>query len=302
MFVLPKISDIEYFTDKSKNLGRKSNDHNNNVRETIIRSMPYIDNDYLSHPKYGIYWFNLKRYFKITIRLLCPNAHAYSISHKAGRRHNYDYVVTFFDLSNKKISEKKLEFKFNATTFNTIPQFVSPMKPSKYINKSFEKYYYDNYLVPLLEEFELPIPERDVYLKQVHNNKPKCMSEAQLLYYQGCKRSSKYINSKIASKFYQNCIDISKECIHNFILESELNIEKLNEYLFNSQCKKYYLFYKDGKFNIQTTNSDDYKIVSYLKQPKLSRYEALTASGKHIHILLRWKNGNGIAYPAFQIK
>jgi hypothetical protein len=48
-------------------------------------------------------------------------------------------------------------------------------------------------------------------------------------------------------------------------------------------------------------NPDDYTIVSYVKDPQGSRYIATTKSNKQIRILLRWKNGNGIAYPAFQI-
>ena len=61
------------------------------------------------------------------------------------------------------------------------------------------------------------------------------------------------------------------------------------------------LLYKNGEFHIQTTNKDDYIIVSCCKNAKKSRYEVTTKSNKKIKVLLRWKNGNGIAYPAFQI-
>jgi hypothetical protein len=34
----------------------------------------------------------------------------------------------------------------------------------------------------------------------------------------------------------------------------------------------------------------------------MNGYVATSESGSKIKILLRWKNGNGIAFPAFQIK
>ena len=127
------------------------------------------------------------------------------------------------------------------------------------------------------------------------------MEHAQILYYQGCKQSSKYTGTDQAIKFYQSCNDTSRECIKKFIDTVELDIEKLTQYLISTQNKKNYILYKNTEFNIQTSNTDDYIIVSFTKNPEKSRYEALTKTNKKIHILLRWKNGNGIAYPAFQI-
>jgi hypothetical protein len=175
------------------------------------------------------------------------------------------------------------------------------MKPSQYISSSFEEYYYDNYLIPLFNTFELSVPNREIYLKTIHSNKPKCMESAQLLYYQGCKQSSKFTQDEKAYAFYEKANNASRECISQFIENTDLNIEKLSHYLVESQNEKIYLLYKNDKFYVQETNSNDYIIESYIKNPEKSRYDALTKSQKKINILLRWKNGNGIAYPAFQI-
>lgn len=301
MIVLPEISDINYFINDSENLGRSSNDHNNKVRENIVNCMPYINEEFFDDPIHGDSWRKLKSDFDIKMRLICPEYYSYKIQHKAGRGHNYDYVISFFDKNDQKIADEKLEFKFNASTIDEAPQFVSPMKPSQYLSQPFEEFYYDNYLIPLLKEFELNVPERSLYLKTIHNNKPKCMEQGQQLYYKGCKQSSQYTGEEKAVKFYQSCNDTSRECIKKFIDNTELDIEKLTQYLISSQNKKNYLLYKNGEFNIQTSNTDDYIIVSYIKNPEKSRYEALTKTNKKINILLRWKNGNGIAYPAFQI-
>lgn len=301
MIMLPENSDITYFTGEAEHTGRTNNDHNNKIRENIILNMAHIDDDYFSDQQYGVAWNNIKSSFDDTMRIICLNYSSYNIEHKAGRQHNYDYLVTFLDDKHSKISNIKLEFKFNAATIDETPQFVSPMKPSQYLSFSFEEYYYDSYLVPLLQKFGLDVPERNLYLKSIHTNKPVCMSDAQLFYYQGCKQSSKFNGIEKATSFYTSCNEASRECIKKFVENTDLDIVKLTKYLLESQDQKTYLLYKNGKFNIQLSNNDDYMIESYTKNPEKFRYEAITKTNKKINILLRWKNGNGIAYPAFQI-
>lgn len=280
MIVLPELSDITYFISEAENLGRSSNDNNNKIRENIIACMAHIDEEYFLEIRYGDEWQRLKTDFDNKMRLICPEYVSYSIQHKAGRGHNYDYLISFFNETNKKITDEKLEFKFNAANIDEAPQFVSPMKPSQYLSQPFEEYYYDNYLVNLLNNFGVTVPERNLYLKSVHNNKPKCMEEAQRFYYEGCKQSSKYTGTEKAINFYQSCNEMSRECIKKFIDETELDIEKLTQYLISSQDKKNYLLYKDKNFYIETTNCDDYIIVSYSKNPEKTRYEATTKTGK----------------------
>ena len=59
------------------------------------------------------------------------------------------------------------------------------------------------------------------------------------------------------------------------------------------------MLYKDGKFYKQVIEPRKYMIVSYTKCK--NRFIAKTQDGNDIKILLRWKNGNGVAFPAFQI-
>lgn len=301
MIRLPDDEDITYFTGNHVHIGRAFNDHNNKKREHIITHMSDINEEYTSLPKYGEDWKKLKTGFDTKMKDICPSYCSYKIEHKAGRKNNFDYSITFLDELKNKIAAEKVEFKFNAATIDDAPQFVSPMKPSQYMSTSFEEYYYDTYLVNLLKKFGFDAPERSLYLKTIHNNAPECMTTTQLLYYQGCKSSSKYTGTSESLAFYNNCKKISKECISNFISSSELNLDVLNQYLIESQHQKKYLLYKNGEFNIQTMTSDDYTIMSYSKNPKKARFEAITKTNKKINILLRWKNGNGIAFPAFQI-
>ena len=297
--ILPDTDDIIKFIGNTRS--KSENDADNKIRENIIKNMNRIDDEYFQDPNYGGSWRSLKRKFDQSLRSVCTTFSTYVIKHKAGRNNNYDYTVTFLDENRKTLQETKLEFKFNATTIDEAPQFVSPMKPSQYLSASFEEYYYDGFLVHLLQKFGISVPEKTVYLKSIHSNKPSCMTAPQLLYYQGCKQSSKFTGDERAVSFYESANTVSKECIKNFIQNTELDITKLTQYLLESQKEKVYLLYKNDNFHIQTTCQDDYIIQSYVKNPEKFRYEAVTKSQKKIMILLRWKNGNGIAYPAFQI-
>lgn len=290
---------IRYF--KEPIVGRSNNDSNNKFREAVIKNMHLIDEDYYNDHEYGDEWINFVNNFHNAIKLICPAYNSYKIEQKAGRKYNYDFLFSFYDEYIKSICESKIEFKYNATTISDSPQFVSPMNPSKYLSQSFEEYHYDKYLKQFLEENGLPVPERNEYINTVGSDSPNCLKKAQELYYKGAKGSSRYTGEKSAVEFYNKCKKMSKESIINFINETDLNIEALTQYLIASQDNKIYLLYKNGTFNIQTTNNDDYIIESYTKNPNKFIYEAITKTGKKLKILLRWKNGNGIAYPAFQI-
>ena len=117
----------------------------------------------------------------------------------------------------------------------------------------------------------------------------------------GCKRSSKFTNNQNDIDFYNSSNKASQESIRNFITEYDLNIDKLTEYLLQTQKNKIYMLYKNNHFTLETVDLNNYTIIHVEKDPEHYRYLATSASGKKLKILMRWKNGNGIAYPAFQI-
>ena len=61
------------------------------------------------------------------------------------------------------------------------------------------------------------------------------------------------------------------------------------------------MLYKDGRFNMETVNLEHYIITNITKDASKNRYIAKTKTNGNLIILLRWKNGNGIAFPSFQI-
>ena len=124
--------------------------------------------------------------------------------------------------------------------------------------------------------------------------------KCQIKYYAGCSRSSKFTNNNDDILFYKKCKEISKQSIYVFIKITKLNTIKLQEYLTNTQKNKVYmLFYNKKIYN--ETNMIDFKIKYIISSPKKSSYICITKSNYKIKILMRWKNGNGIQFPAFQI-
>jgi mevalonate kinase len=195
----------------------------------------------------------------------------------------------------------RIELKFNVSNVNQTPQFISPMNPSKFLSESYENYYYNKYLVKLSKKYNIPIPNFEQYMNEIHSIQPFCMKKFQEKYYNGCKNSRKYTGNKNDVEFYNECKKISKESIENFIEKVELNVEKLSKYLLQSQKNKFYMLIKNNNIYLEIINLLSYEIISFDKNSKKSMFIATTKTGKKMKILLRWKNGNGIAYPAFQI-
>lgn len=294
LYNLPEINKINYKSINSFNICEKNlNDKMNKIRENIIILIinKKIPNDYY---KYSNRWKNLKSNINEFIDKIYSNPiKDIKGNIKAGRKNNYDFEIIINNLI------FNIEFKFNSSKINDIPQFISPMKPSKYLSASFEDYIYNNYLISLLNKYNLNIPNKKYYDKEIHSNNPKCLYEIQEKYYRGCLSSSKYSGNIEDIEFYKEANKYSQESIIEFIKNTELDIIKLSDYLKKTQENKIYMLYYKNKIYKETIDNDNFEIVSYEKRKNY--YLALTKTGIYLKILLRWKNGNLIAFPAFQI-
>lgn len=270
-----------------------TNDSTNKLRESIIGAI--INNKipniyYIYSKRWRIYKLKILNCIKEIYSLYSSSLKSepltvepiYKCIHKGGRTSTYDFTIIINDI------QFNVEFKFNTDKIEDAPQFVSPMYPSKYLNISYEEYYYDNYMSKIASLCNLPIPERETYLSQVNSIKPKCMEPFKTKY-----------NVSNKNKYYNPINEISRQSINEFIKLSELNILKLSDYLKSTQKNKIYMLYKDGEFKIQNININEFILINYTKTH--NSYIAKTQTGRKLKILLRWKNGNGIAYPAFQI-
>ena len=278
---------------------RSANDKNNKTREHIIGALinNKVPENYFVLAKWQTMKNNVFAYINNLsnepyIKVECIN--------KAGRGNNYDFLIKLY-YTQDMYEEYKVEFKFNVSSLDEAPQFVSPMKPSRYLTNSYEEFYYSNYLTKLAKSANLAMPSKEEYLKQIHTNKPKCMKHYQELYYKGCSKSSKFTGKQEHINFYNYAKELSNTSISEFINNNDLNSAMLSDYLLTSQANKIYMLYSNGSFIKQVINSADYTLIEIIKQPEKFKYECISVSGKKINVLLRWKNGNGIAFPAFQI-
>jgi hypothetical protein len=284
------------FNPSSKGL----NDAHNKTRENIVGAIinNKIPETYYEIPEWGALEISVITYLQ---QLDTSRKYTRAVcSHKGGRKFNFDFGIKVY-YEDGTSTDYNIELKFNASTIDETPQFVSPMKPSQYMSDVYEDYYYDNYLTRLASESGLEMPSREAYLKQIHTNNPKCMKPYQDLYYMGCKQSSQYTGDPCHIKFYETAKKLSHESITSFIEKTELNIETLSEYLLTSQNNKIYMLYSGTQFIVQRPNMDDYQLASVTKNPEKNRYDCVSKTGVKLNVLLRWKNGNGIAFPAFQI-
>ena len=299
-----KYNSILYFNITSS---RSTNDISNKNREVIISSI--INNDI--DDKYYLYsrlWRNLKKEIDMFIKrvleknnIIIRSSIHYKCIIKGGRKYKYDFDLVIFDNSNI-VTTIFIEFKYNSINIKNTPQFVSPMHPSNYLSSSYEEYFYYNYLDEIYNLIGLIKPPINEYLKEVSKSEPNNinMKKCQIKYYAGCSRSSKFTNNNDDILFYKKCKEISKQSIYEFIKITKLNTIKLQEYLTNTQKNKVYmLFYNKKIYN--ETNMIDFKIKYIISSPKKSSYICITKSNYKIKILMRWKNGNGIQFPAFQI-
>ena len=284
------------FNPSSKGL----NDTHNKTRENIVGAIinNKIPQSYYEIPEWGELEISIITYLQ---QLDTSRTYTRAVcSHKGGRKFNFDFGIKVYYEDGTQ-TDYNIELKFNASTIDETPQFVSPMKPSQYMSNVYEDYYYDNYLSQLSSESGLELPSREAYMKQIHTNNPKCMKPYQDLYYMGCKQSSQYTGDPVHIKFYETAKKLSHESITSFIEKTELNIEALSEYLLTSQNNKIYMLYSGTQFIVQRPNMDDYQLASVTKNPEKNRYDCVSKTGVKMNVLLRWKNGNGIAFPAFQI-
>jgi hypothetical protein len=299
--ILVSMNDINaFFTPES---GRGKNDSNNSKREFAVELAlkGNIPKDWIARSDK---WKTLNLECERVMGKLTPeHTDEIQVSHKGGRKFNYDFEIKFLQNGNITKTEK-IEFKYNASSVEDCPQFSSPMKLSQYMDGiPYEEFFYNNYLGLICELFNEPKPTLVDYLKQIHNNKPKCIHNIQEKYYKGAKGSSRYTGEVGDIEKTKQCKSITHESIRNYLMVAKLNAPKLSEYLKKSQHKKQYLMWKNNKMTLKSVDSNDYDIISV--DEKIKNNNTIVAhikSGCKLDILLRWKNGNGIAFPAFQIK
>ena len=280
-------SDICLFDEVSAQ-DRGKNDERNKIRESILIGIlnSKIPNHWFSQSNK---WRELKNavddYIKQLLKYKNINDKPKNVSckPKAGRKYCYDFELI--------VNEKyhfKIEFKFNVHSVSDTPQFVSPMKPSQYTTQSFEKYWYHEIVKSIAIFGGLKMPTEDAFDKEIHQPDPPCMKEFKTKY-------------KLDAEFQKYCKKLDKKGIKDYINNTDIHTKALTNYLINKQEDKLYMCYKKGKFLLEVIDKDLFVLEELIeKKPTCWIYK--TKKGMNLQITLRFKNGCGLIYPAFQIK
>lgn len=271
---------------------KSENDEYNLQRELVIASI--INGDvpecyFKKSPRWALMRDNVNKYIQTVIKNSFPNQEinieSIECEHKAGRKNNNDLEVTV-----NGVHKFPLEFKFNTTSVQGCPQFVSPCKPSVFLEENFEEWFYDNYLQKIADFGGLSMPDRKIYCSTINNNKVECMKTFKEKY-------------KSSPEFHAMCKRTDKEAIKFFIKNSNLKVNALSDYLQTSQKNKHYMCYCNGKIFYDKLDESLYKLnVECPVKKEPTNYIVTCENGARLEVKLRFKNGCGLQFPAFQIK
>lgn len=286
--------DIKIFFGKSSS--RKRNDVYNKVREEILVQLPTLVAKYGNNDTdTGMRWKDLHAAWQnIISNLTLHKFDSFNVVKKAGRQHNYDFLVTYYDKDGKKLDDKKVEFKNNAMSIASLPQILQlyEQKVSIIPAESYTRFYYDNYLNDIIgdnDELKANKPRWTEYSKHINSTTPP--SE----FFKILKRVN---NSRIR--------DITKQSIKDYIkrYKDKVDLKELSRLIASSQRDKVYIMWKDGRFYVDQISNDGLAMKSVEDDIKNGHTFIVRSKDNEViyYITLRWQNTIGVLNPTYQIK
>jgi hypothetical protein len=286
----PIVSDITTFFTSST---RADNDKVNKIREKILELISnnlFKYEEYKQDNEFGKLWtFVSEEWFNI-IKIDIEFTHIKYVA-KGGRKFNYDGIVMYYN-NRVLVAETKIEFKKGGTTIGDQPQFLSLQAKYKLFDKTYDVFYYENYLDKyiacdsLINQIK---PSLNEYLKQVTKTSSTHPFFTQL-------------KSRDCHPFFKNEKDlIVNTSISDYLDQygKSININAVIDKVSESQCNKLYLLW-DKKFWSDKFIHDE---ISQMKFHGIKNGNVIQLkSGNTIYdMLLRWRNHKGILNPAWQI-
>jgi hypothetical protein len=213
-----------------------------------------------------------------------------NIVKKGGRTFNYDFDVIYLDSENIEIHRVKLEFKHNSKKIDKIPQILSLQDRFGLVDAiSYSEHYYTLYLDTYLADIEYTgvKPTLQEYISLVAGIAPEKHPMFMFM------RSAK-ANPAV------------KESIHTYLnaYVSKFKVDEFTKKLVESQANKYFLLWDLSQFHIDTLSAEELTIKDVLLKPTKKQTNTIVArsTASEYHLLLRWRNHNGILNPAWQVK
>lgn len=269
-----------FYAINSKN----KNDSNNKIRECILYK--------ILNKEIPIEWFDNEKWCKIKQCLFSilnlTDTNIYKIEHKGGRNYNYDFLLTYYNDS-RIIKEIKLEFKYNCNRLDKYPQFLSISSNNFIKDEGYVSFFYDNYVIKLAQLLNIDIPEKNMYIKYIHNN-----DYDKLPFFRKLKDNESLIKIQ-KNKLVNESISIYLNSI------IKLDIPLITKTLQEKEDNKEYLLFKNDKFIKDKISDDELELTSSYIIKNNNTIILNTKTNTKIAMLLRWKNHKGILYPAWQI-
>lgn len=296
---------IEDITVFSKNVSnneesdRGNNAIKNNIRESIFEFVcKGIPTEYSEHPVYGDLWKCQEPVIQI-IRSYCDLPFIEFNVKRIGGKKNHDFNCSYMNENNEMVKELFLEFKFGETRIDKLPEFYQKETNWDIFDKKYHEYWYDNYYNRLCDIYpeQVKIIDREKYLKAVLKQELKESDEC----YQPIMtlKTNIYRGTKTADK---NAIEIRNESINEYLMNyaSQIRLD-IFEKMLEKQKNKLYILY-DSKTNKYHSDYIDTNI-SNLKYSHIKNQNTIVlVSDKYeFHLLLRWKNGQCVLKPAWQV-
>jgi hypothetical protein len=268
-------------------VGRQNNDSNNKRREEMLPHLYHTQDPTLQELK--IKWRN----FLVT---LCSEPYDdVIVKKKGGRGANYDFQILFLR-SGVVVHEMKAEFKHNASKIDKLPEYFSPAADKTYTERLYADFFYD-YLDRICDVYpglSQHKPEKDVYVKLVHNNDYNRHPFFRNLY------DMEKTGTSAQAKQKQQIV---RESIKAFLEEyaSSLNITLLTEDIRQRQRGKIFILWNLHEFVADSIQEEEMEITHVERVKNGNTIVAVSKSGTKHNMLLRWKNHLGVLYPAWQI-
>lgn len=296
LIILPEVEDVKLFTNST--FHRELNDKFNKTRENIIANINHIDEEYFKNEYYGDSWKLIKNKFEKALSYMTLQKYdKYIVKHMGGMSYNYDFIIQFI-LNNKLVEERKVEFKFNNSKLNDLPQFLELYDKNikqqlNLCDVSYAEYYYENYLDKYLN-LDINIteskPNIDIYLKNVSDIKYK-----HSFFKNMHENKNNYIKEKreLASK---SIIEYINKYSNSF------DFKKLTEKIRSSQDKKIYLLWDCLDFHVQQIDTEKMNITHIINTDIDKMYFDVEVENfvYNIRIRINWGNSGGLCNPRWK--
>lgn len=282
------IDDIELFGSPGQ--GRGSNDINNKNREDLLCVLYNPPTEYLRDQR----WNNLSVKWRLFLRELCECEYDdVNVVKQGGRGKNYDFDIHYI-LEGRVVRTIKAEFKHNAKTIDSLPQYFSPADNKPYMPSSYADFYHTHYLGRVCELYGIEKPDRTAYLKYVYSD-----NYARLPVFKAMYDADKAGHD---DKFERRCA-LVKESIASYLemYRNSLNMSELSKDIRERQQGKTFILWDLSNFRPDTIREDEMEIVSTETVKNGNVLVAVSRAGTKHNMLLRWKNHLGVLYPAWQI-